>query len=132
MTRAVYLILALVSGLPLLLARGLVPSTSGFGTHRQLGLPACEFLTRTGWPCPSCGLTTSFALAAQGRWYDAAMVQPFGFVLFVSLVVAIPLLGYAAARRVPLRRVFEPGYAMRGLGCFGTLYVAAWLYRLYL
>src|SRR5437870_10055475 len=31
-------------------------------THMQLGLPPCEFYRRTGYPCPSCGFTTSFAL----------------------------------------------------------------------
>ena len=32
------------------------------GTHQQLGLPPCNFVTLTGYPCPACGMTTSFAL----------------------------------------------------------------------
>ncbi len=35
-------------------------------THRQLGVPACNFVTLTGKPCPSCGMTTSFALLVRG------------------------------------------------------------------
>src|SRR5712691_11955934 len=31
-------------------------------THLQLGLPRCAFYEKTGYPCPSCGFTTSFAL----------------------------------------------------------------------
>lgn len=36
-------------------------------THTQVGLPACNFVTLTdGRPCPSCGMTTSFALLVRG------------------------------------------------------------------
>jgi hypothetical protein len=31
-------------------------------THTQLGMPPCNFVVLTGKPCPSCGMTTSFAL----------------------------------------------------------------------
>ena len=34
-------------------------------THRQLGLPPCTFYLLTGVPCPSCGMTTSFALLVR-------------------------------------------------------------------
>jgi len=35
-------------------------------THTQLGLPECNFVALTGRPCPSCGMTTSFALLVRG------------------------------------------------------------------
>src|SRR5438132_6029980 len=35
-------------------------------THMQLGLPPCNFRILTGLPCPSCGMTTSFALLVRG------------------------------------------------------------------
>src|SRR5262249_37088847 len=35
-------------------------------THTQLGLPPCNFVVMTGKPCPSCGMTTSFALLVRG------------------------------------------------------------------
>jgi hypothetical protein len=36
-------------------------------THTQLGLPPCSFKTLTGGlPCPSCGMSTSFALLVRG------------------------------------------------------------------
>src|SRR5262249_37405720 len=37
-------------------ARWLTPDASRRGTHRQLGLPPCNFLTLTGKRCPSCGM----------------------------------------------------------------------------
>ena len=40
------------------------PRTSA--THTQLGMPPCNFVTLTGKPCPSCGMTTSFALLVRG------------------------------------------------------------------
>ncbi|MBY0458584.1 MAG: DUF2752 domain-containing protein [Gemmataceae bacterium] len=41
-----------------------VPRT--MSTHTQLGLPPCNFVVLTGKPCPSCGMTTSFALLVRG------------------------------------------------------------------
>lgn len=35
-------------------------------THTQLGLPPCNFVVMAGKPCPSCGMTTSFALLVRG------------------------------------------------------------------
>jgi len=37
-----------------------------FGTHMRLGMPPCEFYVMSGKPCPSCGMTTSFALLMRG------------------------------------------------------------------
>ncbi|MFZ5479485.1 MAG: DUF2752 domain-containing protein [Myxococcota bacterium] len=66
----------------LAIAARLDPDPRGFGTHRQLGLGACPFLALTGFPCPMCGMTTTFALVADLRPLDALVNQPFGVVLF--------------------------------------------------
>ncbi len=68
-------------------ARWLVPSPAGVGTHQQLGLAPCTLLSLTGWPCPMCGMTTTFALLAHGRWAEATCNQPFGVVLFLATAV---------------------------------------------
>jgi hypothetical protein len=58
-------------------------------THRQLGLPECTFKHYTGLPCPSCGMTTSFALAVRGdpRAFQANCV---GAVLALAGLAAVP------------------------------------------
>ncbi len=40
------------------------PKTSA--THTQLGMPPCNFKLLTDKGCPSCGMTTSFALLLRG------------------------------------------------------------------
>ena len=47
----------------LAVARWLEPAASGMGTHQQLGLPACTTVTLFNVRCPSCGMTTSWALS---------------------------------------------------------------------
>jgi len=69
----------------LIVAWTLKPYACGYGTAEQLGLPACSFLARTGWPCPTCGLTTSIAAAARGRVSAAWRAHPFGPVLLVAV-----------------------------------------------
>ena len=73
-------------------AAWLTPDPRGFGTHTQLGLGQCTFLHLTGYPCPMCGMTTTFALMAHAHPVEAALNQPFGVVLF-SLTVASSLVG---------------------------------------
>lgn len=70
----------------------LTPQQGGYGTHEQLGLPPCSTLARTGYPCPSCGLTTAVSAAAHGQVITAVRAQPFGLVIFAAAV----LLGVAA------------------------------------
>ena len=43
-------------------------------------------LRATGKPCPTCGVTTSFVLAAHGRFAESLVNQPFGLVLFLLVV----------------------------------------------
>src|SRR5262245_12806460 len=48
------------------------------GTHKQLGLPECNFVRLTGLPCPSCGMTTSFALLMHGDLAASLQANPVG------------------------------------------------------
>ncbi len=82
---AVVLALAVAA---MVVAGMLRPDLRGVGTHEQLSLPVCSFAARTGWPCPTCGLTTSLAAMAHGNVGLAFRAQPFGVVVFMVLVAA--------------------------------------------
>lgn len=85
-------------GLPCLgllwLAHSVPPRRAGHGTHEDLGLPACSFLSRTGYPCPSCGLTTSTSALMHAEFRGAFLAHPMGYVV-VAGAAAVGLLGLA-------------------------------------
>lgn len=71
------------------LAAHLKPDSRGYGTHQQLGMGACGLLLRTGYPCPTCGMTTAFSFAVRGQLVRAFWAQPAGLLLaMANLAVA--------------------------------------------
>lgn len=83
--------LALSTGVVLALSIWLDPSPKGHSTHLQLGLGQCTFLSATGYPCPMCGCTTSFAWMAHLNPAQAVVTQPFGTALFLGTVATFAL-----------------------------------------
>lgn len=67
-------------------------------THRQLGLPQCSFVTMTGKPCPSCGMTTSFALLAHGDIVNSLKANWVGTFLAAYWFSLIPWGIYSAIK----------------------------------
>ncbi|MCD6377334.1 MAG: DUF2752 domain-containing protein [Planctomycetes bacterium] len=65
----------------------LVPAKAGYGTHEQMGLPPCSFLERTGYPCPTCGLTTSISAMVHGEFFLACRSHLFGVIVFFALII---------------------------------------------
>lgn len=86
----------------------LSPDPRGFGTHQQLGFGICGMLLTTGFPCPTCGMTTAFSHTVRGQWLHAVYAQPTGFVLALgtAAIAAISLFAIAAGRwpriRIPI------------------------------
>ncbi len=100
-TRALLAAFALGLATMLVVARGLEPDPRGFGTHTQLGLWPCSFKAMTGRPCPTCGMTTSFAWFARADLAQAWRANPAGSLLAPTLLALIPWLLLASARGNP-------------------------------
>ena len=109
----------------------LTPSPTGFGTHQQLGLPPCTFLHWTGFPCPSCGLTTCFAFAAHGQFIAALIAQPFGVLLFLLTACAIPAALYCLRRRIPWSAVIYARLTNRVMRVLVVFYLLSWGYKIF-
>jgi Protein of unknown function (DUF2752) len=68
----------------------LEPDPRGFGTHQRLGLPPCTIRAVFGIPCPSCGMTTSFANITKGHWKQAARANFAGLLLSIICAALVP------------------------------------------
>jgi hypothetical protein len=80
------------------LAFQLDPDPRGFGTHQRLGLPPCTFRVLCGFPCPSCGMTTSFAHFIRGNFAAACAANPAGLILALVCAGQIPWCGWSVIR----------------------------------
>lgn len=68
----------------------LKPESDGYGTHRQLGLPACytSKLLKVE-KCPSCGLTTGCAHAVRLDFSKAQASNPLALWISASALLTL-------------------------------------------
>ncbi len=121
----------LVSAGVLAVAMLLTPNTrAGVGTHTALGLPACGLYETTGIPCATCGMTTSFSLAAHGHPVAAFINQPAGALLALLTAMAAVLSGYALLTGMSLTPIaaalWRPRAVLTGIG----ILLIAWVYKI--
>ncbi len=112
------------------LSAWLRPDPHGFGTHRQLGLPPCEFGAITGIPCPGCGLTTSFAHMAHGQvlsGFGAHLMGPSLFLITLGIAVYSP---WAIVKKRPLAVLIEGRVTSVVLAVTAALGLLTWTLRL--
>src|SRR5262249_51241217 len=113
--------MAVACGGGLGVAAWLRPDPSGGGNHTEIGLESCQFLLRTGIPCPTCGMTTSFSHFAHGQFLASAYVQPMGAVLALLTAMLfwgalyVAMTGKPAFRLMPL---ISTRYHLLGLMVF--------------
>jgi hypothetical protein len=118
------------SGLALLLtAATLQPADAGHGTHTQLGLPPCTWAVAFDRPCITCGMTTSFAHAAEGDLLTAATIQPFGLLLAVGTAVGVWVAGHTALTGSTLGPALARMATARTLCLSVGILLAAWAYK---
>ena len=111
-------------------AAWLTPSAEGLGTHTDLKMRQCAWITMWDLPCPTCGMTTSFAHAANGNLWMAAKAQPMGALL--ALMTAITLI-------LALHVVFTGSSVLKAFGSLwtakigwltGGLAFIAWIFKI--
>lgn len=113
----------------LTVAAALAPNPEGHATHTQLGLPRCGWVIAFDTPCPTCGMTTSYAHAVRGDLLGAARVQPMGTLLAVlTAAVAVGGLHIAITGR-RLGRFTDILLSGRALILVLGLTLAAWGYK---
>ena len=122
--------MAAIAGGVLGVARWLHPAARGYGTHTELLLPPCNFLRLTHLPCPSCGMTTSFAWAERMDFWQAILANPFGLLLFFGTVALIPACIFLVWRRIPLRQITESAQFNRAVYVATALLFASWIFKL--
>jgi len=84
--------------IPLAVAGVLKPDATGHGTHQQLGLPPCTIYHLFGTPCPTCGMTTSWAHLVRGQVVGAVRANLAGTLLGALAILAVPWLLVSTAR----------------------------------
>jgi len=60
------------------------------GSHQSLGLPPCNFQRMFDLPCPSCGMTTSFAFLVRGDVVNSVRANWVGTGLAVFCALLVP------------------------------------------
>ncbi len=120
--RCIALVVAAACATLVVTALRLTPAPEGVGTHTDLGYLACNMLLKSGVPCPTCGMTTSFAWFFRGNLVASAYIQPAGFVAALLVAMILPLALYEAITARPIHRLLKylPGkmLLLTGAGIF--------------
>ena len=100
---------ALVCTFILLTAWHLEPSYLPLGPRSWLSFPQCAFQNRTGYPCPTCGMTTAWARAVRADLISAFRANIAGAVLAIAaFLVLLAGLATAVLGRVFYLRIVAP------------------------
>jgi len=113
-------------------AASITPDPSGAGSHTQLHLQPCQFVTRVGIPCPTCGMTTSFAWFVRGNLLASLWVQPMGLALAIVVAMTFWLALYMAITGKPAWRLLSTIPGRIWVPAMMTLAVLAWGWKIFI
>src|SRR5688572_4854944 len=95
-------------------------------SHQSIGMPPCRFKEMAGLPCPSCGMTTSFAHLVRGDVWNSLRANWVGTGLAVFCALLIPwCLASAVRGRLLWVRRIEAALAL-AVGVFTVVMLARW------
>ncbi|UCD75968.1 MAG: DUF2752 domain-containing protein [Phycisphaerales bacterium] len=128
--RILGLVIALCAAGILTVAVVLEPAPEGLGTHSRVGLPECGWIVMFGIPCPTCGMTTAFAHAANGDIVASLCAQPFGGLLAIGVAIALIVGGYVAFTGSRVAGVLGRLWGSRTAWLLGALLLLSWVYKI--
>jgi len=114
----------------LLAALWVTPSQRGVGTHHQLGLPTCGWIVAADIPCPTCGMTTSFAHAVRGHFLQSLFAQPMGLVLAIGTLLTGVIAIFTAVTGRSLALIWMPFCARKYIILLGIFALLAWGFKI--
>lgn len=114
---------------PSWLAWQLTPNARGYGTHEQLGLPPCSFMSWCGRPCPTCGMTTAWSHSVRGEWSRALDCNVAGTLLAAGSWLTAAWLAAGAARGRWLARLDSRAWLVAAAAA-GAVALLEWICRL--
>lgn len=123
-------VIGLIALSVLIVAALLQPAADGFGTHTSMGMKPCSLLERTGVPCPTCGMTTSFAHAADGNLLDAFLTQPAGALLALITAITVLVCTYIIITGANLSIWLQPLLRPRLIIALIGFALIAWIYKI--
>ena len=114
----------------LAVSASLTAEAEGHGTHLQLGMPACSWAERFNMPCATCGMTTSFAHAADGDLVASFLNQPMGAALAIMTAVVFWASAHVALTGSRIGELTARMIGGKTLLAAGILMVGAWVYKI--
>ncbi|MBK9120234.1 MAG: DUF2752 domain-containing protein [Phycisphaerales bacterium] len=109
----------------------LQPDARGYGTHEQLGAARCGSFKLTGYPCPTCGMTTAYAYTVRGQLIAAFWAQPAGLLMALgTIMLALTSAGAILRGRWPEPRWLWYFTPYRLLLAFLVFFVAGWAFKI--
>ncbi len=106
------------------------PDARGFGSHEQLGLEPCGYLKTHGHPCPTCGMTTSFAHTVRFQIPSALRANPAGTLLCLLVLVLPGILVHSMITSQPVSRFFIGKIGGYWIFIVIGILAASWAYKI--
>jgi hypothetical protein len=95
-------------------------------SHTSIGMAPCRFQEMAGMPCPSCGMTTSFALLVRGDVINSMRANwvGTGLAVFCALFVPWCVVSSIRGKYLWVRRLEAPLAFL--VGTFTVLMLGRW------